>query len=72
MMNMKSLFAVMAMVSLLLVAVGLVRFSIDLWGHFHTVGPNSNTQVNYRGLGEVLGGLVMFVVFVLLYRWRKA
>jgi uncharacterized BrkB/YihY/UPF0761 family membrane protein len=74
MVNLKSLFAILAVVSLLLTLVGLARFGVDLWSYFNAsagaANPSDN-HLNYRGLGGALGGVVAFVFFVLLYRWRK-
>jgi uncharacterized BrkB/YihY/UPF0761 family membrane protein len=62
----------MAALSLLIVAVGFVRFGIDWWIYFHASSANtSSIQLNYRGLGGALSGIVMFVFFILIYRWRK-
>jgi len=69
-MNLKSLCAFMAVVSLLLVAVGLTRFGLDLWSHIHAFNSPASS-LNYRGLGGALSGIVMFVMFIVLYLWRK-
>lgn len=70
MVNLKSLFALLSVFSLLMAAVGLVRFGIDWWNYLHASAASS-AQLNYRGLGGAFGGLVFFGLFVLLYRWRK-
>jgi uncharacterized membrane protein YidH (DUF202 family) len=59
----------MAALSLLIVAVGFVRFGIDLWTYSHA--STASTELNYRGLGGALGGGIMFGLFILIYRWRK-
>jgi len=71
MINLKSLFAILALVSLLLAALGLVRFAADLWSYYHAPDVGASRVLNYRGLGGASCGFVMFAVFILLYRWRK-
>jgi uncharacterized BrkB/YihY/UPF0761 family membrane protein len=73
MLNIKSLCALMAVASLLLAALGIVRFGIDLWAYLHSSNPGNTPSgaLNYGGLGVMLSGVVMFGIFILLYRWRK-
>jgi uncharacterized BrkB/YihY/UPF0761 family membrane protein len=73
MLNLKTLFSLLAVASLLLAAVCAVPFGIDLWNGFRAAGTRMTLSgvLNYRGVGGVLAGLVMFAFFVLLYRWRK-
>ena len=71
MVNLKSLFAILAVVSLLLAALGIVRFAVDLWSYYHTSDAGASRVLNYRGLGAASSGFVLFAVFILLYRWRK-
>ena len=67
MMNTKSLWALMAVISLILTAIGSVRFGIDLWNYFRAGAANTNVALNYRGMGGALSGAVMFTIFILLY-----
>jgi uncharacterized BrkB/YihY/UPF0761 family membrane protein len=71
MVNTKSLCAIMALVSLFVLMLGLVRFGVDLWSYYHAADSGAARVLNYRGLGGVLSGLVMFAVFILLFRSRK-
>ena len=71
MMNTKSLWFLMALVSLVVTAIGLMRFTVDLWSYFHASAgraASSNNHLNYTGLGAVSAGVVMFVLFIFLYR----
>lgn len=70
MVNLKSLFAILAFVSLLLVIVGFARFGVDLW-HYHHTSVGLINQLDYRGLGVAASGAILFGVFILLFRWRK-
>jgi uncharacterized BrkB/YihY/UPF0761 family membrane protein len=75
MINVKSFCLLMALVSLVIVAVGLVGFGVELWsyyfgsssGHTHP----SNTSPDFHTLGMVTSGAALFGLFTLLYRWRK-
>jgi hypothetical protein len=73
MLNIRGLFAVMVVVSLLLVVICAVPFGIDLWNGFHTAGARMTLSgvLNYRGVGGVLAGLVMSTFFLLLCCWKK-
>jgi hypothetical protein len=75
MMNLKSLFAVMALISLLLAAFGLARFVVDYWVHVHPAGagaPNpAGGDLDYRGIDITVISFVPFVFFALLYISRK-
>lgn len=70
MLNLKSLFAILSLSSLLIVVISLVRLATDLWNYYHTSGA-ANTQLNYRGVGGFLSGLCCFVIFALLHKSRK-
>jgi uncharacterized BrkB/YihY/UPF0761 family membrane protein len=73
MLNIRGLFAVLVIVSLLLAAVCAVPFGIDLWNGFHASGTGITLSgvLNYRRVGGFLAGLVMSVLFLLLYCWKK-
>ena len=75
MVNLKSLFAILAFVALLIVAIGLVRFAVDVWSHFHASSSGSavslTSQIDLRGLGIALGGFLVFAVSVLFFWLRK-
>jgi hypothetical protein len=72
MMNLKSLFSLLTVGSLLLAVVSLIRFVADLWIYYHdtSVALTSNA-LNCRGLGGLFGGVIMAAVWFLLYRMRK-
>lgn len=70
MVNLKTLFGLLSIFSLLTAMLGLIRFVIDIWNYLQTSAA-SGAQLNYRGLGGALSGLIFFVLFMLLYRWRK-
>lgn len=68
MINLRSLFVLLAVGSILLAAVGLVRFAVDLWVFLHTSGAaQSDIHLNLRGLGGLLGGVALLGVFAFLY-----
>jgi uncharacterized BrkB/YihY/UPF0761 family membrane protein len=71
MVNLKSLFAIIAVVSFLLVVLGLVRFGVDLWSYYHASDSGAARVLNYRGLGAALSASVLFAVFILLFWLRK-
>ena len=71
MVNTKVFFAIMALVSLFVLMLGLVRFGIDLWSYYHVADSSAARILNYRGLGGTSSGLVMLTVFILLFRSRK-
>jgi len=73
MINIKSLFALMAFASFLLALGCAIPFGIDLWNNIHTAsfGGALSAALKYRGAGGMLAGIVMFVLFLLLYRVRR-
>jgi hypothetical protein len=74
MVNLKSLFAILAVISLMMAAIGLVRFGVDLWGYFHAstgITNLPNNHPNCRGLAIALMGVILFGIFISLFRGRK-
>jgi hypothetical protein len=73
MMNVKALFRLLAAVSFLIVALGIVRFGFDLWVFLRPDpnGPVEPAGMNYRGLGVIAGGIAMLGIFLLLSRTRR-
>jgi hypothetical protein len=71
MVNIKSLSAILPLVGLFFVVLGLGRFGVDLWSYYHASGVGTPSQLNLRGLGAAGSGLFWFVVFLLLFLWRK-
>lgn len=67
MVNLKSLFAVLSALSLVMAAVGLLRFAVDLWHYFHAAEVPSH-QLDYRGLWMTLSAVVLSAIFFLVYR----
>jgi hypothetical protein len=59
----------MAIASLGIAGLGLIRFVIDLGDYLEASGA---TNLNYRGLGVVLSGIILFAVFLFLSLWKKA
>jgi len=70
MVNLKSLFAILAAFMLVAVLVSLGRFVVDLWGYYHASGA-VNSQLNYRGVSGALIELSFFVVFLVLHKIKK-
>ncbi len=68
MVNIKSLFGIVAFFCLLLVVVGLIRFGVDLWSYYHA---GAARVFDYRGVGMTLSASVLFGVFILLFWLRK-
>ena len=71
MMNLKSLFAILALIGLFLVALGFVRFGIDIWGYYHDPDVGVSRVLNYRGLGSAFIGIVIFAALSLLCLRQK-
>jgi len=69
MMNTKSLWAWMAVISLLVMGIGLMRFTIDFWVYFQPA--NAKVPLNYRGIGGALSGAAMLSLFLFLYFRKK-
>ena len=68
MINLRSLFVLLAIGSILLAAVGLVRLAVDLWVFLRASGAaQSDIHLNLRGLGGLLGGVALLGVFAILY-----
>ena len=68
-MNAKSLWALSATLSLIVTVIGAVRFAVDLWNYHRAA--NAGLALNYRGLGGMLSGAVIFTVFIFLYLRKK-
>jgi uncharacterized BrkB/YihY/UPF0761 family membrane protein len=75
MLNLKSFLLLMAVFALLITAFGLVAFGVQLWAHaFGTdagQAASSKSGINYAPLGFATSGVFMFVLFTVLYRWKK-
>ena len=70
MVNIKSLFAILSVFSLLFVLLGLVRFGVDLWSYYHASGASS-AHLDFRGVQLMLTGLILSAVFFVLFWIRK-
>ena len=65
----------MIVISLLLIAISLLRFGVDIWIYFYACYNSKGTSVihlNYRGAGGVLSCVVALALFLLLYKWRES
>jgi hypothetical protein len=73
MLNLRGLFALLVVVSILLAGGYAVPFGIDMWNDVHTAGTGRTRSgvLNYRGVGGIAAGLGMAVFFFLLYCWKK-
>lgn len=67
MVNLKSLWAVLSVFSLVMTVVGLVRFAVDLWHYFHAAESPSR-HLDYGGLWVALSAVVISALFLLLFR----
>ena len=70
MINLKSLFGILAGLMLVAVLASLGRFAMDLWKYFHTSGT-ANEHLNYRGVTGALIGLCFCAVFLVLHLVKK-
>jgi len=70
MVNIRSLFAILSVFSLVFLVLGLVRFGVDWWTYCHASSA-TNAHLSYRGVQLALTGLVLSAFFFALFWIRR-
>ncbi len=65
--NRKSALGCLSVFLLVMAAVGLLRFAVDLWDYFRAAGLPSR-QLDYRGLWMALAAVIVSALFFVLFR----